>query len=165
MADWNLVRKVFLRGAESLIQRLPSNLDNKLIHDNKGASFWVQACPGFDSKIYVTKDIVSTSVDQDYCDLPCDFEAGVELTILFTFKYFESLLTEKSRLCRWLNKGVTSARVIEQWDGQYWMNTQGSPPSNSQSFERHFVYNNLILPSVKNENISNFSALFESERE
>ena len=165
MANWKFVRQVFLRSAESLIERLPANLDNRLIDDNKKVSLWVQACPGFDSKIYVTKHIVGTSVDQDYCDLPCDFEAGVELTILFTFKYFESLLTEKSRLCRWLNKGVTYARIIEQWDGEYWMNTQGSPPLNSEGFERQFTYNNLILPSAKNENISNFSALLECERE
>tara|TARA_Y100000589_G_scaffold120727_1_gene115169 strand:+ start:4547 stop:5080 length:534 start_codon:yes stop_codon:yes gene_type:complete len=165
MSDWDLIQKIFLEAVQSLIERLPNDLDHRLTFENQKLSFWVQACPGFDSKIYVTKDTISTSVDNDYCHLPCDFESGITLTVTFTFQYFESLLTSKSRLCRWLNNDVIYACIVDQWDGKQWVNTQGKPPSSLRNSDRQFVANDLVLSSVKSENNLNFSSILNCERE
>lgn len=164
MNDWDTIRLTFVECAEELQKKIPSSLNQRLSYEDQKVSFWIQACPGFDSKIYITPELIGTCVDQDQCDLSCDFDAGTELTIRFTFDYFESLLTKKSRLCRWSKNGTIYSRSIDQWDGINWMNTQGNFPKNSKGYQKEFQHNDLNFDTEVNNNILDFSELLAYEQ-
>ena len=164
MNDWETIQCTFIDSVKELQNKLPCGLNNKLLHEEKKISFWIDTCPAFDSKIYITPTLIGTYIDRDQCDLSCDFDAGIELTINFTFNYFESLLTKKSRLCRWLKDGIIHARSIDQWDGNNWMNTQGNPPMNSENYDKQFMYNNLIFETELDDDKLDFSELLAFEQ-
>jgi len=164
MNDWMRIQSIFAKRVEALQRKLPVYLDHRLLYDYQKVSFWIQACPGFDVKIYITPALIGTYVDQDHCDLSCDFDAGIELTVRFTFNYFESLLTKKSRLCRWFKNDIIQTRSIDQWDGKNWMNTQGSSPKSLESYHKQFIYNDLNINEEVNDNNLDFAELLAFEQ-
>lgn len=165
MHDWSEAEKLFFAKVDDLISRLPIGVNYNLLSDFSGVSFKVQSSPQFDCKIYLTCDMVGTTVDQDRCDLTCDFDSGVEFTISMTFNYFESLLTTKTRLKRWLFKSLPVAWCVEQWDGQNWVNTQGEAPLNADWSEYQILQNNLIFPCTFKGIESTFNDLVVLELE
>ena len=96
MNDWMRIQSIFANRVEALQRKLPIYLDHRLLYDYQKVSFWIQACPGFDVKIYITPALIGTYVDQDHCDLSCDFDAGIEFTVRFVLIILKVYLLKKS---------------------------------------------------------------------
>lgn len=163
MHDRYKIQQCFYHSADHLIRKLPTDLPFNFYLEQSESGLQINPSAGFNCRIYLREDSIGTSVDNGSCDLTCDFEAGIQYTIKMTFDYFADLLTRKVRLKRWFSKDGPIAWCVQQWDGKYWMNTQGELPVDHKSIRYEIIQNDIQLLSEICEQSMNFNNLISLE--